>query len=52
MYPQILIIIPTELLSQLGGRAGWSPWLALVGFAADQGLNPEMGWLFALSMGL
>jgi hypothetical protein len=29
-----------------------TPWLAMVGFGAYHGLNPGMGWLFALSMGL
>lgn len=28
------------------------PWLALAGFGAYHGLNPGMGWLFALSLGL
>ncbi len=28
------------------------PWLAVVGFGAYHGLNPGMGWLFALSLGL
>lgn len=28
------------------------PWLALIGFGAFHGLNPGMGWLFALSLGL
>lgn len=28
------------------------PWLALVAFGAYHGLNPGMGWLFALSLGL
>lgn len=28
------------------------PWLAVIGFGAYHGLNPGMGWLFALSMGL
>lgn len=27
-------------------------WLAMVGFGAYHGLNPGMGWLFALSLGL
>ena len=27
-------------------------WLALIGFGAYHGLNPGMGWLFALSLGL
>ena len=29
-----------------------APWLAMVGFGAYHGLNPGMGWLFALSLGL
>ena len=29
-----------------------APWLAVIGFGAYHGLNPGMGWLFALSMGL
>jgi hypothetical protein len=28
------------------------PWLAMVGFGAYHGLNPGMGWLFALALGL
>jgi hypothetical protein len=28
------------------------PWLALVGLGAFHGLNPAMGWLFALALGL
>lgn len=28
------------------------PWLSLAGFGAYHGLNPGMGWLFALSLGL
>ncbi|MCY3763862.1 MAG: hypothetical protein OXH06_00380 [Gemmatimonadetes bacterium] len=28
------------------------PWLAMIGFGAFHGLNPGMGWLFALSLGL
>jgi len=31
---------------------GLGPWLAVVGFGAYHGLNPGMGWLFALSLGL
>ena len=30
---------------------GWS-WLALVGLGAFHGLNPAMGWLFAVALGL
>ncbi|HXF62498.1 MAG TPA: hypothetical protein VNK95_12835 [Caldilineaceae bacterium] len=35
-----------ELLPALG------VWLAMLGFGAYHGLNPGMGWLFALSLGL
>lgn len=28
------------------------PWIAMIAFGAYHGLNPGMGWLFALSMGL
>jgi hypothetical protein len=28
------------------------PWLALVGLGLFQGLNPAMGWLFAVALGL
>ena len=31
---------------------GESPWFALVLMGAYHGLNPAMGWLFALSLGL
>ena len=30
---------------------GW-PWLALAGLGAYHGLNPAMGWLFAVALGL
>ena len=30
---------------------GW-PWLALAGLGAFHGLNPAMGWLFAVALGL
>jgi len=43
MLPQTLSAIHPEALG---------PWLALVGFGAYHGLNPGMGWLFALSLGL
>ncbi len=43
MPPQIL---SATLPDSLG------PWLAVVGFGAYHGLNPGMGWLFALSLGL
>jgi hypothetical protein len=32
-------------------RALW-PWLALAGLGAFHGLNPAMGWLFAVALGL
>src|SRR5260370_3939142 len=35
-------VTPTEL---------W-PWLALAGLGAFHGLNPAMGWLFAVALGL
>lgn len=41
MLQQTLSVTPNAL-----------PWLAMVGFGAYHGLNPGMGWLFALSLGL
>ena len=32
--------------------AGLWPWLALAGLGAFHGLNPAMGWLFAVALGL
>jgi hypothetical protein len=32
-------------------RGAW-PWLALAGLGAFHGLNPAMGWLFAVALGL
>src|SRR5215469_12368491 len=32
-------------------NANW-PWLALIGLGAYHGLNPAMGWLFAVGLGL
>ncbi len=29
-----------------------SPWLVLAGLGAFHGLNPAMGWLFAVALGL
>ncbi len=43
MHPQIPSAILPEVL--------W-PWIAVVGFGAFHGINPGMGWLFALSLGL
>jgi hypothetical protein len=31
---------------------GYWPWLALAGLGAYHGLNPAMGWLFAVALGL
>jgi hypothetical protein len=38
-------VIPPE------GSAVW-PWLALAGLGAYHGINPAMGWLFAVALGL
>jgi hypothetical protein len=43
MLPQILTAIPPESLV---------PVLSMMAFGAYHGLNPGMGWLFALSLGL
>lgn len=43
MHLPTLSAIPLESLG---------PWLAMAGFGAYHGLNPGMGWLFALSLGL
>jgi hypothetical protein len=43
MLPQTPSATPPDLL--------W-PWLAVIGFGAFHGINPGMGWLFALSLGL
>jgi len=43
MLPQILSAIPHESLA---------PVLTMMAFGAYHGLNPGMGWLFALSLGL
>jgi hypothetical protein len=31
--------------------SNWAPWLALAGLGAFHGLNPAMGWLFAVALG-
>ena len=41
MLPQTLSVTPNLI-----------PWLTMIGFGAYHGLNPGMGWLFALSLGL
>jgi len=43
MHPLTHSAIPPDVL--------W-PWLAVIGFGAFHGINPGMGWLFALSLGL
>jgi hypothetical protein len=43
MPPQILSVSLPDLLG---------PWAVMVGFGAYHGLNPGMGWLFALALGL
>lgn len=43
MHPPIASAIPPEAIGS---------WLALIGFGSFHGLNPGMGWLFALSIGL
>jgi hypothetical protein len=43
MHPLTHSAIPPDALG---------PWLAMAAFGAYHGLNPGMGWLFALSLGL
>jgi hypothetical protein len=43
MLPQILTATPLE---------AWGPFVVMMAFGAYHGLNPGMGWLFALSLGL
>ncbi len=43
MLQQILSVIPVDTLGN---------WLVMAGFGAYHGLNPGMGWLFALALGL
>jgi len=39
--------------AELGPRlAEWGPWLALAALGAFHGLNPAMGWLLAVALGL
>ena len=38
-------------MSAVGAPDLW-PWLALAGLGAYHGLNPAMGWLFAVALGL
>src|SRR3954451_9539617 len=47
--PRTPIAIP-ELLP-LGLQTDW-PWLAFAGLGLFHGLNPAMGWLFAVALGL
>src|SRR5262249_52384 len=32
--------------------AAWWPWLVIAGLGVYHGLNPPMGWLFAVALGL
>jgi hypothetical protein len=34
------------------GAAVWWPWLVIAGLGVYHGLNPAMGWLFAVALGL
>ena len=34
------------------GVAAWWPWLMVVGLGLYHGVNPAMGWLFAVALGL
>lgn len=36
----------------MAGMSNLSPWLVLIGLGAFHGLNPAMGWLFAVALGL
>lgn len=47
MLQQILSATPPEIAA-----GALAPLLAMAGFGAYHGLNPGMGWLFALSLGL
>jgi hypothetical protein len=51
MLLQILsAILPEAAGSEMA--ASLVPWVMMLGFGAYHGLNPGMGWLFALSLGL
>ena len=39
-------------VTPVGLARGLWPWLALAGLGAFHGLNPAMGWLFAVALGL
>jgi hypothetical protein len=39
-------------VSGVAGQDELWPWLALAGLGAFHGLNPAMGWLFAVALGL
>lgn len=43
----MLPLIPSVILPE-----NLWPWLTVIGFGAFHGINPGMGWLFALSLGL
>jgi hypothetical protein len=52
MLPEFSYQAISGLSAVAGNLAAVIPWLALAGFGAYHGLNPGMGWLFALSLGL
>jgi hypothetical protein len=41
-----------QLISSAAVPESIAPWLVMLAFGAYHGLNPGMGWLFALSLGL
>jgi hypothetical protein len=51
MLPQTLSAILPDSLAGVSPQTA-AVWLAMLGFGAYHGLNPGMGWLFALSRGL
>lgn len=48
--PSAILLNAVQSLPELIPTLG--VWLAMLGFGAYHGLNPGMGWLFALSLGL
>ncbi|MGH6735408.1 MAG: hypothetical protein ACRECX_04925 [Methyloceanibacter sp.] len=41
-----------EVDPTMTGTSSLTPWLILIGLGAFHGLNPAMGWLFAVALGL
>lgn len=51
----MLLRIPSAILPEVSAAVStqaFTVWLVMLGFGAYHGLNPGMGWLFALSRGL